>query len=253
MFGPPVRLLALAALPEHDDEVAALPEHDDELPVQLPDDPVTLPVREPVKVVAVTDARPLRAPDELSAISSAYASAVVLLPNDNPPPPLPYWLMKYDFPLVPSRFHVNQVPCTFVADDEAMINDLLALNVPETLRLLLIVVEPPKTVSPFDNTETPMTFRSFDRLTVLLKEAIPETTAFPDTFRLLESIVVPPKTVRPFDKVEAPRTFKYPEALRALLNDALPATYDAPETTAFPDTLRPLESVVPPVTFNPTK
>jgi len=36
MLGLPVRPLALAALPEHDDEVAALPEHDDELPDQLP-------------------------------------------------------------------------------------------------------------------------------------------------------------------------------------------------------------------------
>jgi hypothetical protein len=85
---------AVAAFPEHDDEVAALPVHDVELPVQIPDDPVTLPVTLPLKVVAVTDARPLKSPDELRAISSVYTSASVLLPNDKPPPPLPYWLIK---------------------------------------------------------------------------------------------------------------------------------------------------------------
>jgi hypothetical protein len=130
MLGLPVRPLASA-----------------ETPVQLPDDPVTvpttLPVRSPKNLVAVTVARTLSAPDELKPISSVYASAVVLLPNDKPPPPSPYWLMKYDFPLPPSRFQVSQVPCTFVADDDATISALLALNVPDTLRSLLIAVDPP--------------------------------------------------------------------------------------------------------------
>jgi len=183
----PVQDEDVDALPVHDEDVNALPVHDEDvnaLPVQdedvnaLPvqdEEVAALPVKPPEKLDAVTDVRPLKAPDELSAISSVYASPVVLLPNDKPPPPLPYWLMKYDFPLEPSRFQVSQVPCTFVADDDVTISALFTLNVPVTLRLLLTVVAPPYTVSPFDNTDAPMTFRSFDRLTTLLNDANPLT------------------------------------------------------------------------------
>jgi hypothetical protein len=147
---------------------------------------------------------------------------------------------------------------------------LFALNVPDTLRLLLTVVAPPYTVSPFDNTDAPMTFRSFERLTVLLNDAkpdtydVPDTMAFPNTARPFENVPVPltyevpttiafPDRFSPFDNTDAPMTFRSFERLTVLLNDDRLKTVrpfdkiDLPSTFSDPDVyVLLLSDVVPP-------